>query len=126
VQQLKIDKDMSTKLLKKTSVEASERNIGNYTLLHEDNKTRITHWVIKPNQQTGWHIHEFDYVTIQQSYGKLYLEHADGTERTLNYEPGVTRSVSAPIEHNAINIGDVDIIVLEIEYKTSNESMELN
>ncbi|MCH2549614.1 MAG: cupin [Alphaproteobacteria bacterium] len=117
---------MSTKLLEKTTENASEREIGNFTLLHEDNKTRITHWVIKPNQQTGWHMHEFDYVTIQQSYGRLYLEHADGIKRTLDYEPGVTRSVSAPVEHNAINIGDVDIIVLEIEYKTNYQSMEIS
>jgi hypothetical protein len=26
--------------------------------------------------------------------------------------------VAAPVEHNAINIGDVDIVAIEIEFKT--------
>lgn len=109
---------MSTKLLNKTESEAAERQIGKFELLHEDEKTRITHWVIKPGEQTGWHLHDYDYVTVQQSTGRLFLEHADGSTREVDYTPGVARAVSAPVEHNAINVGDVDIVVLEIEYKT--------
>ena len=60
---------MSTKLLDKTASEAAERQIGKFDLLHEDEKTRITHWVIKPGEQTGWHLHDYDYVTVQQSTG---------------------------------------------------------
>jgi quercetin dioxygenase-like cupin family protein len=109
---------MSTKLMEKTASQASEREIGTFTTLIDDDRTRITHWVIKPGQQTGWHLHDFDYVTLQQSEGKLYLEHADGTERTIDYVPGTAATIHAPVEHNAINVGDVDIVVTEIEYKT--------
>ena len=42
---------------------------------------------------------------------------ADGSTREVDYTPGVARAVSAPVEHNAINVGDVDIVVMEIEYK---------
>ncbi len=108
---------MSTKLMEKTAAEAADRPIGKYELLHEDEKTRITHWVIKPGEQTGWHLHDHDYVTVQQSTGHLFLQHADGSTREVDYTPGVARAVSAPVEHNAINVGDVDIVVLEIEYK---------
>jgi len=31
--------------------------------------------------------------------------------------PNTSSHVAAPVEHNAINIGDVDIVALEIEFK---------
>ena len=109
---------MSTKLAEKTASQAADREVGAFTTLIDNERTRITHWVLKPGQQTGWHLHDFDYVTLQQSEGTLFLEHADGTERTIDYVPGKAASISAPVEHNAMNIGDVDIVVTEIEYKT--------
>lgn len=108
---------MSTKLMEKTAEMASDREVGQFTTLLDDDRTRITHWVIKPGQQTGWHLHDFDYVTIQQSEGTLYMQFADGTDRTIHYVPGTAVAIPAPVEHNAINAGDVDIVVTEIEYK---------
>ncbi len=108
---------MSTKLTAKTAEVANDREVGQFSTLIDDDRTRITHWVLKPGQQTGWHLHDYDYVTIQESEGTLWLEHADGTERTVEYVPGTAAAISAPVEHNAVNIGDVDIVVTEIEYK---------
>ncbi|MBO6784369.1 MAG: hypothetical protein JJ899_14025 [Alphaproteobacteria bacterium] len=45
------------------------------------------------------------------------MEFADGSERTVEYNPGTAVLIKAPIEHNAVNVGDVDIRVMEIEYK---------
>jgi quercetin dioxygenase-like cupin family protein len=109
---------MSTKLKEKTASEAADRPVAAFNLLLEDDKTRITYWVIKPGEQTGWHRHEFDYVAVQQSAGRLHLDYADGSVREIDYTPGVALAASAPVEHNAINVGDVDIVALEIEYKT--------
>jgi len=108
---------MSTKLMEKTAEVAADREVGQFTTLLDDDRTRITNWVIKPGQQTGWHLHDFDYVTIQQSEGTLFMQHADGATREVHYVPGTAVAISAPVEHNAINIGDVDIVVTEIEYK---------
>ena len=108
---------MSTKLLDKTATEAADRPTAAYETLHEDDKTRITLFNIKPGEQTGWHRHEFDYVAVQQSGGRLHLDYADGSTRDIDYKPGVALAVAAPVEHNAINVGDVDIVALEIEYK---------
>jgi quercetin dioxygenase-like cupin family protein len=109
---------MSTKLMERTKAEAADREIGHFELVFEDEKTRITQWHIKPGQQTGWHLHDFDYVTIQQSEGQLHMEHADGSERDVHYVPGTAVAIKAPVEHNATNVGDVDIRVMEIEYKS--------
>ena len=37
--------------------------------------------------------------------------------RDVDYVPGKAVMIKAPVEHNATNVGDVDIRVLEIEYK---------
>jgi quercetin dioxygenase-like cupin family protein len=108
---------MSLKLEEKTAAEAAERPIASYETLLDDDKTCITLFTIKPGEQTGWHRHEFDYVAVQQSTGRLHLDYADGSVREIDYTPGVALAVSAPVEHNAINVGDVDIVALEIEYK---------
>ena len=108
---------MSLKLVEKTAEIAADKTVARFETLVDDDRTRITRWVIAPGEQTGWHRHEFDYVTIQQSTGILHLKYADGSEKTVDYVPGTARMNPAPVEHNATNIGDVDIRVLEIEYK---------
>ncbi len=109
---------MSTKLMEKTAAEATDRPLASYETLLDDERTCITLFTLKPGEQTGWHRHEFDYVAVQQSQGRLHLDYADGSVREIDYTPGVALPVKAPVEHNAINVGDVDIIALEIEYKT--------
>ena len=89
----------------------------NSIIFNYDEKTCITLFTIKPGEQTGWHRHENDYVALQQSEGRLHLDYADGTSLDIDYSPGKALPVKAPVEHNAINVGDVDIIALEIEYK---------
>lgn len=88
-----------------------------FEVLHEDDKARITQWLIRPGEQIHWHRHEFDYVIVQQSTGRLRLEYADGSTRQFDYVPGGVMTGQAPMEHQATNVGDVDIVSLEIEYK---------
>ena len=108
---------MSMKLVEKTAEIAADKSVGHFETLMDNERTRITEWVIAPGEQTGWHLHDYDYVTIQQSTGRLHLDYADGSEKTIDYIPGSTHLNQAPVEHNATNVGDVDIRVLEIEYK---------
>ena len=110
---------MSEHLKKKTAAELPETTLAKHSLMLDDDKTRITQWVFAPGDQTGWHRHEWDYVTVQQSGGALLLQGADGTEKQVDYEDGRTLSWTAPVEHIASNISDVEVRVLEIEYKKS-------
>ena len=109
---------MSEHLTEKTRIELTDAALARHSLLLEDDRTRITQWVFAPDDQTGWHSHTFDYVTVQQSGGALLLQGADGSEKRVDYEDGRTLAWTAPIEHNAVNISDVEVRVLEIEYKT--------
>lgn len=108
---------MSDHLTQRTARDLPDANFARHTLLLEDSRTRITQWVFAPGDQTGWHSHAWDYVTVQQSGGALLLQGADGSETRVDYEDGRTVAWTAPIEHNAVNISDVELRVMEIEYK---------
>ena len=88
-----------------------------FNLLFEDDRTKITAWTFAPGDETGWHHHNFDYVTIQKSGGRLKLESQDGEIKYVDYENDRTAAYSAPIKHNATNVSDEEVRVIEIEYK---------
>ena len=90
---------------------------ADFNLLFEDDKTKITLWTFAPGEQTGWHHHNFDYITIQKSGGRLKLESQDGEIKYVDYENNRTAGYSAPIKHNATNVSDQEVRVIEIEYK---------
>lgn len=108
---------MSTKLLDKTREVAADRPVAAHTVLMEDERMIVTHWVFKPGEQTGWHRHELDYMPIQMSEGRLRFEFPDGSTREIDYVPRTASLVPAPLEHNAINVSDVEVVALEIEFK---------
>ena len=109
---------MSKKLEAKTAQVEPDAKFGMETVLLDNDTTRISKWVFQPGEQTGWHLHNWDYVTIQQSGGCLKIVAADGSARMVDYSLGVTNYRQAPIEHNARNVSDVIVKVLEIEYKS--------
>ncbi|NNE84337.1 MAG: cupin domain-containing protein [Alphaproteobacteria bacterium] len=96
---------------------SDDRTAAPHVVVHEDEHSRMIHYVIKPGEQTGWHTHELDYTVIRVSQGTLTSNFADGTAKNFDYEPGTTSSYKAPVEHNAVNTGDTDIIGYEIEFK---------
>ena len=40
-------------------------------------KTRVTEWIFKPGEETGQHIHEYDYVVVPMSDGVLKIINED-------------------------------------------------
>ncbi|MDH3308129.1 MAG: cupin domain-containing protein [Acidimicrobiia bacterium] len=96
---------------------APDRTAAPHTVVHEDDRSRTIHYVIRPGEQTGWHRHELDYVVVRLSAGTLTSHFADGRIEDFEYEPGTTASFKAPVEHNAVNTGDRDIVGYEIEFR---------
>lgn len=97
--------------------DADDRTAELSEIIHEDDRSRVVKYTIKPGEQTGWHTHELDYVVIYLTPGELTSHFADGTTKVFNYEPGKAGSYKAPVEHNAVNTGDTDVVGYEIEYK---------
>jgi len=100
-----------------TEDQTGGRTCAEPIVVHEDDKTRITQYRLEPGEQTGWHIHEYDYVVMHQSEGKLTSHFADGTSAVFSYKPGGASAYSAPFEHNAVNTGSVTVSGFEIVYK---------
>ena len=108
---------MSKKLDNKDTDISAKREIAEHKIVLENDEIIVTHWVFNPGEQTGWHLHELDYMPIQLSTGKLMFEFPDGSTKEIDYVPKTTSLVRAPLEHNAINSSDEQVVALEIEFK---------
>ena len=99
--------------------QGNKANSAEFIVLFEDSKTKITSWRFDPGAETGWHHHNYDYVTIQKSEGRLKIENENGEIHYIDYENNQAASYTAPIIHNASNVSNVEVRVIEIEYKFS-------
>ena len=89
------------------------------TLLVEDEKVRVTRFDFGPDQETGWHIHEYDYVITAITDCFMRLLHPDGTETESEVSAGNAYIRDAGVHHNVINISDKKMSFIEIEFKNS-------
>ena len=82
-----------------------------------DNETvRVTEWRFAPGAATGYHRHEYDYVVVPMTTGKLRLEEPDGS-RVAQLTTGQAYSRPAGVEHDVINANDYPFVFVEIEIK---------
>ena len=89
------------------------------TLLVEDKKVRVTRFDFEPDQETGWHIHEYDYVITAITDCFMMLQHPDGTETHSEVAAGNAYIRDAGVHHNVINKSDQKMSFIEIEFKNS-------
>jgi quercetin dioxygenase-like cupin family protein len=87
------------------------------TRLIDNERVRVTEWRFRPGEATGWHRHEFDYVVVPVTTGKLHLKEPDG-ERTIEIVLGTPYFREEGVEHDVINPSDSDdVIFIEVEMK---------
>ncbi len=82
----------------------------------DNERVRVTEWRFAPGAATGWHRHEYDYVVVPISTGKLKLETKDG-EIVADLVTGVPYFRKAGIEHDVINANDFEFAFIETEIK---------
>ena len=83
-----------------------------------DNKTiKITQYCFEPGQETKFHKHDYDYVVVPITDGKLLLIDKDGEETFSNLKKGVSYFRNSGVEHNVINAGENKLIFVELEIK---------
>mgnify|MGYP002785200209 FL=1 len=82
-----------------------------------DNETvKVTEWRFAPDAETGWHRHEYDYVVVPVTDGKLRLETPNGDiEADLRLGQAYSRPVG--VEHNVINASGAELVFIEVEIK---------
>ena len=86
------------------------------TVQIDNDNTIVTEWRFPPHGETGWHIHQYDYVVVPLVTGELRLETPD-EERLAELVTGQAYARKAGVEHNVINNKDFEFVFIEIERK---------
>jgi len=95
-----------------------EENLAAVPTVQVDNdRVRVTEWRFAPGAATGWHRHEYDYVVVPMTTGKLLLKEGDG-ERHAELTAGVSYSRDVGVEHDVINANDYEFVFIEVEMKS--------
>jgi beta-alanine degradation protein BauB len=86
------------------------------TIRIEDNgRVRATEWAFAPGAETGWHVHEHDYVVVPLTDGMLLIEEPGGGSRHFELKAGMPYTRKAGVEHNVINDGATEVRFLDVE-----------
>lgn len=83
----------------------------------ENVRTKVTEWRFTPGAATGHHIHQYDYVIVPLTAGKLKQLLPDGSEIVSELTPGRCYFRTAGVEHDVINVNDYEFAFVEIELK---------
>ncbi len=87
------------------------------TVQVDNERTRVTEWRFAPGAATGFHRHEYDYVIVPQTDGRLKLIGPDGAESFAELTAGQSYFRNAGVEHDVINANDHEFVFVEVEFK---------
>jgi beta-alanine degradation protein BauB len=89
------------------------------TAFVDDERLRITTWTFEADgDNTGWHVHEYDYVIVPVTGGRFAVTGRDGDIHELTQEAGSPYVGSAGTEHDVANAGGAAATFVEIELKS--------
>jgi quercetin dioxygenase-like cupin family protein len=94
----------------------TERQKAVFNVQFDNDRTIVRQWIFASGSETGWHSHDHDFIVVPQTKGTLLLQTAD-VESSRVLESGSSYFRNAGIKHNAINTGEDEIVLLEIELK---------
>ena len=77
---------------------------------------RVTEWRFAAGSSTGHHRHEYDYVVVPLSTGRLLVRSAAG-ETPGQLAAGQSYFRASGVEHEVVNDNDFEIAFIEIELK---------
>lgn len=86
-------------------------------VLMEDARVRVTRYDFAPGAETGWHVHEMEYVITTVTACVLELELPGGETKRSEVPAGAAYSRPKGTEHNVINGGDRPMTFIEVELK---------
>ncbi len=86
------------------------------TVQVDNDRVRVTEWQFRPGAATGWHRHEFDYVVVPMTTGRL-LARTEANDIEMELVAGQSYFRQAGVEHDIININDHEFKFVEVEVK---------
>jgi len=87
------------------------------TVQVDNERVRVTEWRFAPGAETGFHVHEMDYVVVPSADGRLKLVSPEGEETYADLKHGVSYFRKAGVHHNVINASEGEYAFVEIELK---------
>jgi quercetin dioxygenase-like cupin family protein len=88
------------------------------TVQVDNDRVRVTEWRFAPAAETGFHVHEMDYVVVPVKDGRLKLVSPAGEESFAELKLGGSYFRKAGVRHNVINANDFEFAFVEIELKS--------
>ena len=85
-------------------------------VLIDNERVRVTRWHFAPGAATGWHRHEYDYVIVPLTDGRLELVEPDG-RRFTELRVGEPYFRETGVEHDVVNANDHEFTFIETELK---------
>ena len=86
-------------------------------ILIDNKKVKITSWSFNPGEETGAHLHKYDYVVVPMNDGQLKLINQDGTVSVSKLKKGESYFREKGVNHNVINDNEFFFSFVEIEIK---------
>ncbi len=88
------------------------------TIQIDNDRVRVVEWRFPPGGSTGIHRHEYDYVVVPITTGRLAMTASDGTAATADLVTGRSYFRAAGVEHDVRNPNSTEFVFIEIELKT--------
>ena len=86
-------------------------------IMIDNSRVRVTKWILDPGNETGEHIHEYDYVVVPMKDGILKIINEDGSVTLSELKKGVSYFREKGVNHNVINENKFCYSFIEIEIK---------
>ena len=87
------------------------------TVQIDDGTVRVTEWRVAPGAATGRHRHEYPYVVVPMTTGRLAITGPDGGASTAELVTGRAYARPAGVEHDVANANAFEFVFVEIEIK---------
>ena len=95
---------------------SESRKPANPTIQLENDRVIVTEWRFAPGAETTWHLHDYDYVVVPQTTGKLHIQ-TETEKFDTELVSGVSYARTKGVKHNVVNQNDHEFVFVEIELK---------
>jgi beta-alanine degradation protein BauB len=86
-------------------------------ILVDDARVRVTRWTFRDGDETGHHVHEYDYLVVPLTGGTFTVTNDDGTTSELPQRAGVPYRGTVGTSHNVANSGGSPAVFLDVELR---------
>lgn len=88
------------------------------TVQIDSERVRVTEWRFPPGAETGFHVHEMDYVVVPTKAGQLTMvDEKGGFLHSSTLMVGQSYERIAGVAHNVVNNSSLEVSFIEVEFK---------